>query len=93
VRLFCVCVVLCVGPRSPADCVEIKKLKTLPRLTMVVEPCSLNTDYGFESHLRHRCLCVFILCCSVCRSKESCGRDQETEKATKAHKGCRAMDT
>jgi hypothetical protein len=39
VRLFCLCVVLCVGsglakvliasPRNPADCVEIKKIKNV----------------------------------------------------------------
>jgi hypothetical protein len=54
-------------------------------------------DRGFESLLRHGCLCAFImyLCCPVCRQRP-CGRliprpksptycvkDQETEKAIK----------
>jgi hypothetical protein len=48
VRLFCVCVVLCVSrgpwdglitrPRNPTDCASIKKLKKRPRSTRAVEP-------------------------------------------------------
>jgi hypothetical protein len=63
-------------------------------------------DRGFESHSRHGCLRAFILSlCLFCvqvaalrradpRSKESYRLciDQETEKAAKVHKGCRAID-
>jgi hypothetical protein len=55
-------------------------------------------DHGFESHLRHECLCAFILClrCSVCRYRPcegliprprgstGCVKNEETEKSAKA---------
>jgi hypothetical protein len=63
-------------------------------------------DCGFESHSRHGCLCAFILCfvlfCAQVAalrradlpSKQSYGLciAEETEKAAKVHKGCRAIN-
>jgi hypothetical protein len=53
-----------------------------------------HCHHGFDSHSRHGCLCMFILClcCSVLcdelilrpRSPTDCIWDQETEKEAKA---------
>jgi hypothetical protein len=65
-----------------------------------------HCDRGFESHLRHGCLCAFILClcCSVCRlrpcvgliprprSPTDCVRIKKLNKLAVVHKGCRAID-
>jgi hypothetical protein len=70
--------------------------------------CALKDgDRGFESHSRHGCVCACVYsvfgmsCVSVAGlrqadppSKESYRLciDQETGKAAKVHKGCRAID-